>query len=50
VRLEDLTSYFNYSSSGDNVDIYASGAGDGVASQTVDTAYDSPAPEMTLLP
>jgi len=48
VRVEDLSAYFNYSSSGDNVKVSAQGAGDGAASQTVDTDNDKPAPDMTL--
>jgi len=50
VRLEDLSAYFNYSSSGDNVKVSAQGAGDGATSQTVDTVNNSHIPDMTLVP
>ena len=48
-RTADLSGYFSYSASGDGVDMAAQGAGDGTASQTVDTANDSPAPDMVLM-
>ncbi|MBC8422391.1 MAG: fibronectin type III domain-containing protein, partial [Chloroflexi bacterium] len=47
-RTADLSGYFSYSASGDGVDLAAQGAADGTASQTVDTANDSPAPDMVL--
>lgn len=48
VRTPDLSSYFTYSASGDAVELTAQGAGDGTATQTVDTANDTPAPAMVL--
>ncbi len=47
-RTQDLSAYFSYSSSGDNLILYAQGAGDGTASQTVDTGSDFPAADMIL--
>jgi len=49
-RTADLGNYFSYSASGDRVQLTAQGAGDGTASKTVDTADDSPAPPMVLVP
>ena len=48
VRTPDLSGYFTYSASGDAVELVAQGSGDGTASQTVDTANDTPAPAMVL--
>lgn len=49
VRTTDLTDYFSYSASGDEVVLTAQGAGEGTASQTTDTANDTPAPDMVLV-
>ncbi|MFQ5518266.1 MAG: fibronectin type III domain-containing protein [Acidimicrobiia bacterium] len=49
-RTADLAGFFRYSISGDEVELVAQGAGDGTADQTVDTADDSPAPDMVLAP
>lgn len=48
-RTPDLSSYFSYSVSGDEVELVAQGAGDGTASQVVDTANDFPAGDMVLV-
>ena len=48
VRTAKLNSYFNYSSSGDQLLIEAQGADGGTTSQTVDTANDSPALDITV--
>ena len=47
-RMTDLSDYFYYSASGDEVELRAQGASDGTASQTVDTANDRLAPDMML--
>ncbi len=47
-RTADLGDYFEYSASGDEMELEAQGASHGTASQTVDTANDSPAPSMVL--
>ncbi len=47
-RPADLGSYFDYSASGDGVELTAQGAGDSTASQTVNTSNDRPAPDMVL--
>ena len=47
-RASDLSAYFEYSASGDNVMLLAKGAAEGCASQTVDTSADYPAAPMTL--
>jgi hypothetical protein len=47
-RVGGLGAYFGYSGSGDDLSLDAQGAGDGTASQTVDTGNDAPAPAMTL--
>ncbi|MGB0387107.1 MAG: CARDB domain-containing protein [Ardenticatenaceae bacterium] len=47
-RISDLSGYFSYSASGDQLVIEAEGAGDGTDTLTVDTASDDPAADMTL--
>ena len=47
-RTADLSAYFRYSPSGDNVMLLAKGAAEGCTSQTVDTSADTPADPMTL--
>ena len=45
-RVPDLSEYFEYSSSGDNVLLAAQCASDGTSTQTVDTSTDPPYPSM----
>jgi hypothetical protein len=47
-RLADLSDYFDYSASGDQVRLEAQGSGDGTGYATVDTSRDSPAPPIIL--
>ena len=47
-RTSDLGAYFEYSASGDSVMLFAQGAADGCAIQTVDTNEDTPAAPMAL--
>ncbi|MBC8422396.1 MAG: immune inhibitor A, partial [Chloroflexi bacterium] len=47
-RTADLSSYFDYSASGDEVHLRAQGAADGVGCQMVDTADDTPADDIVL--
>jgi hypothetical protein len=47
-RTPDLSAYFVYSASGDEIMLLAKGAAEGCASQTVDTGADTPAAPMTL--
>ena len=47
-RTDDLTSYFTYSASGDQVLIEMQSAADGMATLTVDTAHDSPVSSIPL--
>ena len=47
-RMANLSAYFGYSPSGDNVLLLAKGAAEGCANETVDTNADSPAAPMTL--
>lgn len=47
-RTQDLSAYFSYSAAGDNLILFAQGAGDGTTSQTIDTNNDYPAPDMVL--
>jgi len=48
VRTTDHSAYFAYSASGDLTVASADGAGDGVASASVDTSADTPVASMTL--
>jgi hypothetical protein len=48
VRLADLSGSFDYSASGDQLEVFAQGADDGTARQTVDTGDDTPALPMVL--
>ncbi len=47
-RLADLSAYFTYSASGDQVKLEAQGAADGTGCLLVDTADDSPAADLIL--
>jgi hypothetical protein len=47
-RLLDLSDYFDYSASGDHLELYAQGAADGTDVLTVDTDSDTPAPDLVL--
>ncbi|MGB0384896.1 MAG: M36 family metallopeptidase [Ardenticatenaceae bacterium] len=47
-RTEDVSAYFGYSASGDQLLLEAQGAADGMSAQIVDTADDKPAASMTL--
>ncbi|UCC64994.1 MAG: fibronectin type III domain-containing protein, partial [Anaerolineae bacterium] len=47
-RLADLSAYFTYSPSGDQVRLEAQGSGDGAGYATVDTGDDTPAPPIVL--
>jgi hypothetical protein len=50
VRTADLSALFVYSPSGDQLALFATGAEEGITSQTVDTGNDTPAPNMILQP
>jgi hypothetical protein len=47
-RVPDLSEYFDYSATGDELDLRAQGAGDGIAARTIDTGSDAPAPAVVL--
>ena len=47
-RVTDLTEYFQYSASGDDIQLAAQCASDGTAAQTVDTGNAYPAAALTL--
>jgi hypothetical protein len=47
-RFTDLTSYFTYSASGDQLQLEAYGSANGTKCQKVDTGNDSPAPTLLL--
>lgn len=47
-RTNDLNGYFEYSSSGDRLDLSAQGAGDGVDKKKIDTGTPLPIPAMRL--
>ncbi|MGB0384698.1 MAG: M36 family metallopeptidase [Ardenticatenaceae bacterium] len=48
VRIADLSTYFSYSASGDQLRLEAYGAANSTACQSVDTAQDQPASAMVL--